>query len=274
MESTHTVTALGVQDVAVRKALQATQALERANGTIRRWTNRPKRWTDGDMRRRWVAAGLTAAASTWKPVANPEELARMSEAVRRRAWLNPLRAKIGERRAEAIGARAAALGLAFAGQSETWLRTQLAELEDPVSRLDERRARATLRAESYALVLAERIAQVQQEADRCTRQAGTLQAADREPALSAAKLKHEQADTLLADQARVSAELEGLRARIPPATERTARSRLPLDQWMEEYAEICAQRLALERAIQEAAIPQAAGLPAEPSPSETGAVED
>ena len=256
MEDTQTVTALGVGDTG-SKALAGTQALESANATIRTWTNRARRFIDGDMRRRWVAAALTDAASSWQRRRTPAN----RRPLRGRAppgLVQATPAAVGERRAERDRGsgrrdprRAYRPGRSIADQGAR------PQLKDPLEHLDARRARATLRAESYALVLADWAEQSEAEASSRAAQAGTLGGRERASALRTAKLKQKLAATLRRERASLEDELAGLRAPAPQRGSGMISGRLPLDRWIEAHAATAARRLALEQAVREAAAPEA-----------------
>jgi hypothetical protein len=67
LEETLTVVRLGVHG-ALRRTLATTNPIESALSVTRRVTARVTRWRDGDMRRRWCAAGLLRAESKFRRV--------------------------------------------------------------------------------------------------------------------------------------------------------------------------------------------------------------
>jgi putative transposase len=67
LEETLTVVRLGVS-AALRRTLATTNPIESALSVTRRVTGRVTRWRDGDMRKRWCAAGLLRAESKFRRV--------------------------------------------------------------------------------------------------------------------------------------------------------------------------------------------------------------
>ena len=67
LEETLTVVRLGVPG-ALRRTLATTNPIESALSVTRRVTARVTRWRDGDMRRRWCAAGLLRAEGKFRRV--------------------------------------------------------------------------------------------------------------------------------------------------------------------------------------------------------------
>lgn len=67
LEETLTVVRLGVPEL-LRKSVATTNPIESAFDTAKTVTSRVKRWRDGDMRKRWCAAGLLKAESRFKRV--------------------------------------------------------------------------------------------------------------------------------------------------------------------------------------------------------------
>jgi putative transposase len=67
LEETLTVVRLGVPG-ALRRTLATTNPIESALSVTRRVTARVTRWRDGDMRRRWCAAGLLRAEAKFRRV--------------------------------------------------------------------------------------------------------------------------------------------------------------------------------------------------------------
>jgi putative transposase len=65
LDETLTVVRLGVSE-ALRRTLATTNPIESALSVTRRVTARVTRWCDGDMRRRWCAAGLLRAESKFR----------------------------------------------------------------------------------------------------------------------------------------------------------------------------------------------------------------
>jgi transposase-like protein len=67
LEETLTVVRLGVSG-ALRRTLATTNPIESALSVTRRVTARVTRWRDGEMRKRWCAAGLLRAESKFRRV--------------------------------------------------------------------------------------------------------------------------------------------------------------------------------------------------------------
>src|SRR4029077_8667054 len=67
LEETLTVVRLGVSG-ALRRTLATTNPIESALSVTRRVTARVTRWRDGDMRKRWCAAGLLRAESKFRRI--------------------------------------------------------------------------------------------------------------------------------------------------------------------------------------------------------------
>jgi putative transposase len=67
LEETLTVVRLGVS-AALRRTLATTNPIESALSVTRRVTARVTRWRDGDMRKRWCAAGLLRAESKFRRI--------------------------------------------------------------------------------------------------------------------------------------------------------------------------------------------------------------
>jgi putative transposase len=67
LEETLTVVRLGVSS-ALRRTLATTNPIESALSVTRRVTARVTRWRDGDMRKRWCAAGLLRAEAKFRRV--------------------------------------------------------------------------------------------------------------------------------------------------------------------------------------------------------------
>jgi putative transposase len=67
LEETLTVVRLGVSAV-LRRTLATTNPIESALSVTRRVTARVTRWRDGDMRKRWCAAGLLRAEAKFRRV--------------------------------------------------------------------------------------------------------------------------------------------------------------------------------------------------------------
>jgi len=86
LEETLTVTRLGVTG-ALKRTLCSTNPIESMISTVRRTQRNVKRWRDGDMRRRWTAAGLAEAQASFRRVKGHRDLPALTAAIRRE--LNP-----------------------------------------------------------------------------------------------------------------------------------------------------------------------------------------
>jgi putative transposase len=68
MEETLTVIKLGLEDEWLRRTLSTTNPIESAISIARTVTGRVKRWRDGNMRKRWCAAGLLRAEQKFRRI--------------------------------------------------------------------------------------------------------------------------------------------------------------------------------------------------------------
>lgn len=66
----------------LERTLSTTNAIENLNGTIRRVSRNVKRWRDGTMIRRWVAAGVFEASRTFRRVRGYNGMAALVSALR------------------------------------------------------------------------------------------------------------------------------------------------------------------------------------------------
>jgi transposase-like protein len=80
LEETLTVVRLGVSG-ALRRTLATTNPIESALSVTRRVTARVTRWRDGDMRRRWCAAGLLRAESKFRRLKGYRGMAALLDAL-------------------------------------------------------------------------------------------------------------------------------------------------------------------------------------------------
>ncbi len=81
LEETLTVTRLGVTGALLR-TLSCTNAIESMLSTVRHTQHNVKRWRDGDMRRRWTAAGLAEAQKSFRRVKGYRDLPKLQAAIR------------------------------------------------------------------------------------------------------------------------------------------------------------------------------------------------
>ena len=80
LEETLTVIRLGVPE-ALRRTLSSTNVIESALGVTRHVTARVKRWRDGDMRKRWCAAGLMRAEEKFRRVKGYRQIPQLLAAL-------------------------------------------------------------------------------------------------------------------------------------------------------------------------------------------------
>lgn len=74
LHETLTVVELGIEDQWLRRTLVTTNPIESAIGVARTVTGRVKRWRDGDMRKRWCAAGLLRAEQKFRRIKGHKHL--------------------------------------------------------------------------------------------------------------------------------------------------------------------------------------------------------
>ena len=86
LEETLTLTRLGVGG-ALERTLCSTNPIESMLSTVRHTQRNVKRWRDGDMRRRWTAAGMAEAQKGFRRVKGHRDLPQLTAAIRRE--LNP-----------------------------------------------------------------------------------------------------------------------------------------------------------------------------------------
>jgi transposase-like protein len=82
LEETLTVTRLGVTGALLR-TLSCTNMIESMLSTVRHTQSNVKRWRDGDMRRRWTAAGMAEAQKSFRRVKGHRDLPKLQAAIRR-----------------------------------------------------------------------------------------------------------------------------------------------------------------------------------------------
>jgi transposase-like protein len=81
MEETLTVIKLGIEDEWLRRTLSTTNPIESAISVARTVTGRVKRWRDGNMRKRWCAAGLLRAEDKFRRIKGHRHLPDLVEAI-------------------------------------------------------------------------------------------------------------------------------------------------------------------------------------------------
>lgn len=81
LEETLTVTRLGVTGALLR-TLSCTNMIESMLSTVRATQHNVKRWRDGDMRRRWTAAGMAEAQKSFRRVKGHRDLPKLQAAIR------------------------------------------------------------------------------------------------------------------------------------------------------------------------------------------------
>ena len=82
LEETLTVTRLGISG-ALKRTLCSTNPIESMISTVRRTQRNVKRWRDGDMRRRWTAAGLAEAQRTFRRIRGHADIPKLLAAIAR-----------------------------------------------------------------------------------------------------------------------------------------------------------------------------------------------
>jgi putative transposase len=82
VEETLTVTRLGVTGALLR-TLSSTNTIESMIHTVRHTQRNVKRWRDGDMRRRWTAAGMAEAQRGFRRIKGHRDLPKLLTAIRR-----------------------------------------------------------------------------------------------------------------------------------------------------------------------------------------------
>jgi transposase-like protein len=81
LEETLTVMRFGLPDW-LERALSTTNTIENLNGSIRRVTRNVKRWDDGTMALRWVAASLTEAQKGFRKLRGHKGMPKLVAALR------------------------------------------------------------------------------------------------------------------------------------------------------------------------------------------------
>ena len=83
---TLTVTRLGIRG-ALKRMLESTNPCESMIECVRRTSRNVKRWQEGDMRKRWTAAGMLVAEQQFRRIIGYRDLAKLVIAVERHASL-------------------------------------------------------------------------------------------------------------------------------------------------------------------------------------------
>ena len=91
MEETLTLMRLGI-DGPLAKTLCSTNPCESMIEIVRHTQRKVKRWQDGDMRKRWTAAGLLVAEQQFRRIVGYRDLAKLVIAIERHAAKTPPRA--------------------------------------------------------------------------------------------------------------------------------------------------------------------------------------
>jgi hypothetical protein len=84
IDDTLTLMALGVTGQ-LAKTLCSTNPCESMIEIVRHTQRNVKRWRDGDMRKRWTAAGMLAAEQQFRRIMGYRDLARLLVAIERHA---------------------------------------------------------------------------------------------------------------------------------------------------------------------------------------------
>jgi putative transposase len=99
MEETLTLTRLGI-DGNLAKTLGSTNPIESMIEIVRHTQRNVKRWCEGDMRKRWTAAGMLVAEQQFRRIIGYRDLANLVIAIERHALLttqpNPDRQEVAE----------------------------------------------------------------------------------------------------------------------------------------------------------------------------------
>ena len=83
LDETLTLQELGVTG-ALYRTLRSTNAIENLNGLVGRFVRNVRRWRDGRMLARWIAAGLHEARRSFRRVRGHADLATLVRALDRR----------------------------------------------------------------------------------------------------------------------------------------------------------------------------------------------
>jgi len=86
MEETLTLTRLGITGNLAR-TLSSTNPIESMIEIVRHTQRNVKRWRDGDMRKRWTAAGMLVAEQQFRRIIGYSDLAKLVVAIERHALL-------------------------------------------------------------------------------------------------------------------------------------------------------------------------------------------
>ena len=81
LEETLTVLTLGLPP-RLRRFFATTNAIENLIGTLRHVARNVKRWRDGTMIRRWIGLGMLRAATRFRRIKGPDDLAALATALR------------------------------------------------------------------------------------------------------------------------------------------------------------------------------------------------
>jgi transposase-like protein len=84
LEQMFTLARLGI-DGRLRRSLSSTNAIESMISVARTTTARVKRWEDGKMRKRWVAAGMLEAEKNFRRIMGYKQMPKLVAALRRHA---------------------------------------------------------------------------------------------------------------------------------------------------------------------------------------------
>jgi len=84
MPETLTLMRLGISGQ-LAKTLNSTNPCESMIEIVRYTQRNVKRWQDGDMRKRWTAAGMLAAEQQFRRIIGYRDLAKLVIAIKRRA---------------------------------------------------------------------------------------------------------------------------------------------------------------------------------------------
>src|SRR5437899_9152959 len=101
MEDTLTLMALGITRQ-LQKTLCSTNPCESMIEIVRHTQRNVKRWQDGDMRKRWTAAGMLVAERQFRRIIGYRDLATLVIAIERHAPHNTPNDKLPQEAAELV----------------------------------------------------------------------------------------------------------------------------------------------------------------------------
>jgi putative transposase len=103
LDETLTLMSLGMTGN-LAKTLSSTNPCESMIEVVRHTQRNVKRWQDGDMRKRWTAAGMLVAEQQFRRIVGYSDLAKLVTAVEHRALTLESRSAAGRETREAVTA--------------------------------------------------------------------------------------------------------------------------------------------------------------------------